>query len=99
LSTVTTLTAGELTSTTVVRSATSQGAASTFTMAFTTPGILLDSSTIQLGLPLNQIVKSGTSFTCTDIDTSTTLTCNASPIATSTYNYLTISEWKCTSGN
>jgi hypothetical protein len=99
LSTVTTLTAGELTSTSVTRSATSQGAASTFTLAFTTPGVLLDASTIQIGLPLNQIVKSGTSFTCTDPSTSTTLTCTETPTATSTYNYVTISEWKCTTGN
>jgi hypothetical protein len=63
LSTVSTLTAAELTSTTVVRSATSQGASSTFTISFTTPGILLDGSTIQLGLPINQIVKEGASFT------------------------------------
>ena len=87
LSTLTTLTEGELTSTSVVRSATSQGADSTFTLAFTTPGVLLDSSTIQIGLPLNQIVKSGTSFTCTDPSTSTTLTCSESPAATATYNY------------
>lgn len=63
LSTVSTLNAAELTSATVVRSATSQGATSTFTLSFTTPGILLDGSTIQIGLPLNQIVKEGTSFT------------------------------------
>ena len=99
LSTVTTLTASELTSTSVARSASSQGATATFTLAFTTPGVLLDSSTVQFGLPINQIVKSGSSFTCTDPTTSTALTCTESPTATSTYNYLTINEWKCTSGN
>ena len=59
----------------------------------------MDASTIQLGLPINQIVKSGSSFICTDPSTSTALTCTVSPTATSTYNYLTINEWKCTSGN
>ena len=99
LSTVTTLTAGTLTSTTVSRTATSQGADSIFTLQFTTPGVLLDASTIQLGLPLNQIVMSSTAYTWTDPTTSTTLTCTASPTATSTYNYLTINEWKCSSPN
>jgi hypothetical protein len=74
LSTVATLTEAELTSTTVVRSAAAQGAIATFTMAFTTPGVLLDGSTIQIGLPLNQIIKSSTLFICTDIDTSIVLT-------------------------
>ena len=99
LSSVTTLTPRELTSTSVVRSATLQGGAATFTLSFTTPGVLLDASTIQLGLPINQIMKSGSSFICTDPSTSTALTCTVSPTATSTYNYLTINEWKCTSGN
>lgn len=63
LSTVPKLSAGVLTFTTVTRSAAAQGATATFTLAFTTPGVLLDSSTIQLGLPLNQIVKSGATFT------------------------------------
>lgn len=99
LSTVTTLSAGELTSTTIVRSATSQGALSTFNFSFTTPGVLLDGSTVQIGLPLNQITKDGSSFTCSDPSTSTTLTCTESPTATSTHNYVTIDEWKCTSGN
>lgn len=62
LSTLTTLTAAELQSTTVVRSVTSQGADSTFTITFTTPGILLDSSTIILGLPINQIAISTGSY-------------------------------------
>ena len=94
LSTVPKLSAGILTSTTVTRSISSQGAVSIFTLAFTTPGILLDGSTIQLGLPLNQIVKEGASFTCTDPSTGTALTCSVSPAATATYNYLTINEWK-----
>lgn len=94
LSTVPKLSAATLTSTTVTRSAAAQGATSVFTIAFTTPGVLLDSSTIQLGLPLNQIVKAGALFTCTDPTTGTTLACSESPAATATYNYLTISEWK-----
>lgn len=94
LSTVPKLSAGVLTSTTVTRSITSQGAVSIFALTFTTPGILLDGSTIQLGLPLNQIVVDGTSFTCTDTSTGAALSCSASPVATTTYNYLTINEWK-----
>ena len=74
LTTVTTLTAGELTSTSVTRSATSQGASSTFTLAFTTPGVLLDGSTIQIGLPINQMVLDGAAFVCTDTSTSTAVT-------------------------
>ena len=99
LSTVTTLTAGELSPATVVRSATSQGASSTFTLSFTTPGVLLDASTIQIGLPINQIVLDGSAFTCVDSSDNSALTCSATPTATSTYNYVTINEWKCTSGN
>lgn len=99
LSTVSTLSARELTSTSVSRTATSQGSDSIFTITFTTPGILLDSSTVQLGLPLNQIAKSSSAFVCADATTSTSLTCTATPTATSTYNYVTINEWKCTSGN
>lgn len=74
LSTISTLTAGELTSTSVARSATKQGVDSTFTMTFTTPGVLLDASTIQLGLPLNQIVMSSSAFVCVDATTSASLT-------------------------
>ena len=99
LSTITTLTAATLTSTTVARSDDDQGATATFTINFTTPGILLDSSTIQLGLPLNQIVMSSSAYTCADGSDSSSLTCSASPTANSTYNFLTINEWKCTSGN
>ena len=99
LTTVTALTAGELTSTTVTRSATSQGATSTFTIVFTIPGVLIDASTIQIGLPINQIVKSGASFTCVDSSNSNSLTCNDTPTATATYNYITIDEWQCTTGN
>ena len=62
LSTISTLTPAELTSTSVTRTATSQGANSIFTINFTIPGTLLDSSTIQLGLPLNQIALSGSAF-------------------------------------
>ncbi|CAI2359515.1 unnamed protein product [Moneuplotes crassus] len=99
LSTVTTLTAATLSPATVVRSATTQGSSSSFTLSFTTPGILLGGSTIQIGLPLNQIVLDGSAFTCADSSNNAALTCAATPTATSTYNYITINEWKCTSGN
>ena len=99
LSTITTLAAATLTSTTVTRSDDDQATTATFTLNFTTPGILLDSSTIQLGLPLNQIVNSSSLFMCADGSDSSSLPCSASPTANSTYNFVTINEWECTSGN
>lgn len=74
LPTVTTLTPDDLTSATVERSAVSQGASSIFTINFTLPGELIDGSTVRLGLPLNQIVKSSSSFTCVDGSNSNSLT-------------------------
>ena len=95
LSTISTLTAAELTSTSVTRAATSQGASTTFTINFTIPGTPFDRSTIQLGLPLNQIGLSGSAFACADGSDSTSLTCAASSTVNSTYSFVTLSEWKC----
>jgi hypothetical protein len=101
LSSISTLTPGTLTSTSVARTDANQGAVSEFTITFTTPGVLLDSSTVQLDLPLNQIVKtnSGTDFVWTNASSGATLTRTATPTATSTYNYLTLAEWMCSGSN
>ena len=94
LSAISTLTAAELTSTSVTMAATSQGESTTFTISFTIAGNLLDNSTIQLGLHLNQIGLSDSAFACADISDSTSLTCTASPTANSTHNFVTLGEWK-----
>lgn len=99
LSTIPSLTAAELSSATVVRSDTTQGAPSTYTFEFSIPNILLDGSTIQLGLPFDQILMDGSAFVCTDPTTNTDLSCVATPAADSNYNYVTMNEWKCDSVN
>lgn len=95
-----TLSPGELTSTTVVRSKSTQGIAADFTLNWTIPGYLLDGSLVELRLPLNQIVIStGSSYTFTDGGSTSLTWTAASGSPTTTHNIFETTEWKCISAN
>ena len=97
LSSVTTLTAGPLTSVTVVRSKTTQGSVADYTMTWKIPGYLMVSSIVYIKFPLNQItINSGAAYTFKSGSTTLTFTAAAgSP--TSTYNIFSGTQWLCTS--
>lgn len=60
MSTQANLIPGVLSGVSVIRSATTQGLSSEFTIMFTTPGYLLDDAIIELQLPDNQIALAPT---------------------------------------
>jgi hypothetical protein len=96
LSSVATLSPGVPTSVTVVRSKSTQGVASDFTLTWTTPGYLIDGSMVELRLPLNQIlILSGSAYTFSTGTASLSFAA-ASGSPTSTHNIFEGTEWKCT---
>ena len=85
---------GELKSTTVKRSNIGQGVLTDLELKFSIPGLLIDESTIKIGLPINQAVLTSDDVICKNGATNEVLTCTKSPDPTSDYNYLTLKEWK-----
>ena len=99
LDTISTLTANELLETTVVRSATAQGATASFTLSFKTPGELLDAATIKISIPKNQAVRTA-AYICTNTEDNSVLSCAETVTASSEkWDTVDLVEWKCISGN
>ncbi len=99
LSQVTTLKARLLTDVKIVRNTTNAGAASYYTIYFTAPYGLTKGSTIEIKLPITQIIMnpSYTAFTASyDGTTSIPLTTETS---TTTYNIVNAESWLCTTAN
>ena len=95
LSTISTLSVGILTGVSVVRSTDVQGQVADFTLTFTTPGILLQASRVELQLPSNQIaIKYGQSaYTVFDPTANLAYTLPGSTPAG--YVTLYVNQWKC----
>lgn len=74
-----------------------QGASADFTMTFTTPGILLDNSYLQVELPYDQITiqTNQAAYTATDGGSTTLTYSTVTSSSPSTYNVIQFTEWMC----